>query len=275
MSIKILFLGDVIGRAGREAVIAALPQLKADYKIDVTIVNVENSAHGFGVTPQIAEDFLKAGVDCMTTGNHVWDQREILPYIEREGRLLRPANFPAGAPGKGVFVLETPRRHKIVIANIMARLFMDALDDPFAAADKICQQYRLGQDVQGIFIDFHGEASSEKTALAKYLDGRVSCVVGTHTHTPTADARIFPQGTAFQTDAGMCGCYDSVIGMDADLAVGRFVRKIPGERLRPAEGAVTICGHVLEVDEKTGKALSIWPLRQGGSLSEQRPPKAV
>ena len=269
---RILFLGDVIGRSGRDAVMAVLPSLKSDYKIDATIVNVENAAHGFGVTPQIADDFIKAGVDCMTTGNHIWDQREIIPYIDREARLLRPANFPSGAPGKGVYVFETARRQKIVVANIMARLFMDALDDPFAAADKICQQYRLGQDVQAIFIDFHGEASSEKAALAKYLDGRVSCVVGTHTHTPTADARVLPKGTAFQTDAGMCGCYDSVIGMEADLAVGRFVRKIPGERLRPAEGDVTVCGLVLDVDDQTGKSNHIWPLRMGGSLSQQKPP---
>jgi metallophosphoesterase (TIGR00282 family) len=272
---KILFLGDVIGRSGRDAVMEVLPRLKTDYKLDAVIVNVENSAHGFGVTPQIADDFIKAGVDCMTTGNHVWDQREIMPYIEREGRLLRPVNFPAGAPGRGVYVIETARGQKIVVANIMARLFMDALDDPFVAADKIASQYVLGRDAQAIFIDFHGEASSEKAALGKYLDGRVSFLIGTHTHTPTADTRILPKGTGYQTDAGMCGCYDSVIGMDADLAVGRFVRKIPGERLRPAEGPVTVCGIIFETDDKTGLCKNVWPLRMGGVLSEQIPPVAA
>lgn len=264
---RLLFLGDLVGRNARDAVIERLPELRRSRQIDCVIVNAENSANGFGITPQICHDLYAAGVDVITTGNHIWDQREIIPHIERDERLLRPANFPETTPGRGATVVETARGQKVLVINIMARLFMDALDDPFAALDRLLKFHRLGGDVQAIVIDFHGEASSEKTAMGYHADGRVSLVVGTHTHIPTADARVLPRGTGYQTDAGMCGCYDSVIGMDAQLAVNKFVRKMPGERLRPAEGAVTLCGVIIETDDKTGLCTAIAPLRIGGVLA--------
>jgi metallophosphoesterase (TIGR00282 family) len=271
---KILFLGDIVGRNARDEIAAQLPGIRKAHAIDCVIINAENAAHGFGITAQICDDLFKAGADCLTTGNHVWDQREIMGYIDRSQKVLRPLNYPEGTPGRGATVIETARGEKILVANIMARLFMDALDDPFAAAEKLCRQYRLGQDVQAIFVDFHGEASSEKTAMGYHLDGRVSCVVGTHTHVPTADARVLPQGTGFQTDAGMCGSYDSVIGMEASLALHRFVRKIPGEKLRPAEGPVTLCGIIADIDSSTGLCRRIEPFRMGGVLRPSVPATA-
>lgn len=264
---RLLFLGDLVGRNARDAVIAQLPELRKSRLLDCVIVNAENSANGFGITPQICQDLYAAGVDVITTGNHIWDQREIIPHIERDTKLLRPLNYPEGTPGRGATVVETVRGQKVLVVNMMARLFMDALDDPFAALDKLLKFHRLGGDVQAIVIDFHGEASSEKTAMGYHADGRVSLVVGTHTHIPTADTRILPKGTGYQTDAGMCGSYDSVIGMDAQLAVNKFVRKMPGERLRPAEGEVTLCGVIVDTDDKTGLCTKIEPLRIGGVLS--------
>lgn len=265
---RILFLGDLVGRDARDAAHAAIPRLKKDMALDAVIVNAENAAHGFGLTPQICTDLYAAGADAVTTGNHIWDQREIIPHIERDAKLLRPLNFPDNTPGRGATVIETPRGGKILVVNLMARLFMDALDDPFAAMDKLLKFHRLGGDVQAIVVDFHGEASSEKQAMGYHLDGRVSLVVGTHTHVPTADARVLPKGTGYQTDAGMCGCYDSVIGMESSIALAKFTRKMPGERLRPAEGPVTLCGVVIETDDKTGLCKSIAPLRQGGVLPQ-------
>lgn len=272
---KILFLGDVVGRNARDALIAELPGLRKKYSLDAIIVNVENAAHGFGVTAQICDDFYKAGADCLTTGNHVWDQREILSYIDRDPKLLRPLNYPDGTPGKGAYIIQTVRGEKILVFNMMARLFMDTLDDPFAAADKLVKQYRLGKDVNAIFLDFHGEASSEKMAMGHYLDGRASFVVGTHTHVPSADARILPKGTGYMTDAGMCGSYDSVIGMDVQLAVNRFVRKVPGEKLFPADGVPTLCGVLAHIDGKTGLCTKVEPFRSGGQLSQAIPEVAV
>ncbi len=263
---RLLFLGDLVGRNARDAVIAQLPELRKERKIDCVIVNAENSANGFGITPQICHDLYAAGADVITSGNHIWDQREIIPHIERDKNLLRPLNYPEGTPGRGATIVETARGQKVLVVNIMARLFMDALDDPFAALDKLLKFHRLGGDVQAIVVDFHGEASSEKTAMGYHADGRVSMVVGTHTHIPTADARILPKGSGYQTDAGMCGSYDSVIGMDAQLAVNKFVRKMPGERLRPAEGEVTLCGVMIDTDDKTGLCTAIEPLRLGGVL---------
>lgn len=265
---KILFLGDIVGRDARDAVIAALPNLRAEMRLDAVIINGENAAHGFGITPQICTDLYAAGADCITTGNHVWDQREIIPYIDSDPRLVRPLNYPAGTPGRGFHVIQTLRGEKILVANVMGRLFMDALDDPFAGVDRMLKSHRLGADVQAIVIDIHAETSSEKMAMGHFCDGRASLVVGTHTHVPTADAQVLPQGTGYQTDAGMCGSYDSVIGMDTMLSVQRFVRKMSGERLRPAEGPVTLCGVVVEIDPKTGLCKSIAPLRRGGRLAE-------
>ena len=264
---RILFLGDVVGRSGRDALAQHLPDIKAKLAPDVTIVNVENAAAGFGITLKMAQEILGLGVDCLTTGNHIWDQRELVSSIQTEPRLLRPLNYPEGTPGKGNYIHTLRDGRKIMIVNAMARLFMEPmLDDPFAATERLLATQRLGQTVAAIFVDFHGEASSEKMAFGHVFDGRISAVVGTHTHVPTADAQIFAKGTAYQTDAGMCGDYDSVIGMKKEQATWKFQRKIPGERLTPAEGEGTVCGVLIITDDKTGLATEIKPLRIGARL---------
>lgn len=268
---RVMFLGDIVGRNARDAVQQHVPKLKADYALDAVIVNGENAAHGFGITPQICTDLFNAGVDCITTGNHVWDQREIMSYIVKEPRLLRPLNFPEGTMGRGFYVFETAKAQKILIVNAMARLFMDAMDDPFAAMEKLLAQYRLGQNVNAIFLDFHGEATSEKMAMGHYLDGRVSFVIGTHTHIPSADTQILTGGTGYQTEAGMCGPYDSVIGMEKHIAIHRFTKKTPADRLSPAEGEVTLSGVIFETDDKTGLCIKAEPLRLGGRLKPSLP----
>lgn len=268
---RIMFLGDIVGRNARDAVQQHVPKLKADYALDAVIVNGENSAHGFGITPQICADLFKCGVDCITTGNHVWDQREIISYIDKEPRLLRPINFPDGTMGRGFYVIETAKAQKILVVNAMARLFMDAMDDPFAAMDKLLSQYRLGQNVQAVFVDFHGEATSEKMAMGHYLDGRASFVIGTHTHIPSADTQILSKGTGYQTEAGMCGSYDSVIGMEKHIAIHRFTKKTPTDRLSPADGEVTLSGVIFETDDKTGLCTKAEPLRIGGRLKPALP----
>ena len=268
---KLLFLGDIIGRNARDEIIARLPDLRKKYKLDAVIVNGENAANGFGITAQICDDLYKVGVDCITTGNHIWDQREIIPYIMNDPKLLRPINYPEGAPGKGTYTIQTAHGHKILVVNVMGRLFMDAMDDPFAAVDKICRTYQLGKGVNAIVIDMHAEACSEKMGMAQYVDGRASFVVGTHTHIPTADAQILPKGTGYQTDAGMCGSFDSVIGMESSIAIHRWTRKMPGEKLRPAEGPVTLCGTMVNIDPGTGLCTRIEPFRLGGRLSQALP----
>ncbi len=268
---RLLFFGDIMGRSGRQAVMTMLPRLKDALGVDVTVANCENAAHGFGVTPKICADLYDAGVDILTTGNHVWDCRDIISYIETDRRLLRPGNFPAGTPGRGVGEISLEDGRVVVVMQFMARLFMDALDDPFARAQEELARYRLGRTAAAIFIDFHGEATSEKNAFACYLDGHVSAVVGTHVHIPTADARILPGGTAYQTDAGMCGDYDSIIGMDKKESVARFVRKMRGSRLQVAEGEATICAVLIDINDRTGLADHIEPIRLGGCLSQAFP----
>jgi 2',3'-cyclic-nucleotide 2'-phosphodiesterase len=268
---RILFIGDVMGRSGRDAVTAHLSSLKEKIRADVVILNGENAASGIGITDKICKQFYKDGVDVITTGNHVWDQREIISYIDRDPKLLRPINFPAGTPGKGSFIHALPDGRKILVANAMGRLFMDAMDDPFAAVDGLMKNYPLKTAVQAAFIDFHAEASSEKMSFAHFLDGRVSGVVGTHTHIPTADAQILPGGTAFQSDAGMTGDYDSVIGVEKATPVLRFTRKMPTDRLSPADGEATICGTFIETDDKTGLAKKIEPVRFGPRLHNHIP----
>lgn len=267
---NILFLGDIVGRAGRDAVIAVLASLRGQLALDLVVANAENAAHGFGLTPEIARSLYDAGCDALTLGNHAWDRREILAYIESEPRLLRPINYPPGTPGRGAQVITGNGRRALVI-NAMTRLFMDPLDDPFAAVKAELARHRLGVTVDAILIDLHGEASSEKQAFAHHFDGQVSLVVGTHTHVPTADARVLAGGTAYQTDAGMCGDFDSVIGMAKDGSISRFVRKLPGERLAPAEGEATVCGLFVATDPATGLARRVSPLRIGGCLSQQSP----
>ena len=267
---RLLFLGDVVGRAGRDAVARHLPGLRERLALDFVVANGENVAHGFGITERTARDLYESGVDCITTGNHVWDQREIVATIDADPRLLRPINFPRGTPGRGIGVFTVGRRRGVVV-NVMARLFMDPLDDPFAAVDSVLATQRLGAGVDAILVDVHGEASSEKMALGHFCDGRASIVVGSHSHVPTADAQVLPGGTAYQTDAGMCGDYDSVIGMKKEAAVQRFVRKMPGERLSPAEGEGTMCGVFVELDPGTGRALRVDPVRAGGRLKPALP----
>lgn len=258
-----------MGRSGRDGLARHLPDLKTRFKPDVTIANVENAAAGFGVTDKMAKEFFALGIDVLTTGNHIWGQKELVGTIDQEPRLLRPLNYPEGTPGKGFFLHPLPNGKKIMVVNVMARLFMEpVLDDPFVTTEKLLGQYRLGQNVAAVFVDFHGETTSEKMAFGHVFDGRVSAVVGTHTHVPTADSQIFPKGTAFQSDAGMCGDYDSVIGMKKELSIWKFTRKIPGERMSPAEGEATVCGVLVTTDDATGLAAGITPIRVGGRLNQ-------
>ena len=269
---KLLFLGDIMGRSGRDAVIARLPDLSRSLELDFVVANGENAAHGFGVTAKICSELYDAGVDVITLGNHAWDQREIIGHIDQEARLLRPLNYPTGTPGRGAGIYTISRGRKVMVVQLMGRLYMDALDDPFAAVERELAKVRLGAGgVDAILVDMHAEASSEKMSIGHFCDGKVSAVVGSHTHVPTGDAQILPKGTAYQTDSGMCGDYDSVIGMVKDTAVARFVRKMPGDRLTPAEGEATVCGIFIETDDKTGLANRIAPLRLGPRLIEVMP----
>jgi metallophosphoesterase (TIGR00282 family) len=268
---RMLFLGDIMGRTGREAVIARMPELRRTLDLDFVVVNGENAAHGYGISETIARDLFESGVDCITTGNHIWDKKEIIGYLERDNRLLRPINFPEGTPGKGAVILQARDGRRVLVVNVMCRLFMDALGDPFAALDKVLKQNPMGRAAQAVIVDVHGEANSEKMAFGHFCDGRASLVIGTHTHVPTADQQIFPGGTAYMSDAGMCGDYDSVIGMDKNASVSKFVRKMPGERLTPAEGPATVCGAFIETDDLTGLAKRIAPVRVGGRLDQALP----
>jgi hypothetical protein len=268
---RLLFLGDIVGRSGRRAITDQLPGLRRRLGVDFVAINGENAAGGYGITTRIAEEIYAAGADCITTGNHVWDQRELIGTIDNDERLLRPANFPPGTPGRGANVLTAADGRRVLVVNLMARLFMEPLDDPFAKADELLGDLAMPRDVDAILVDFHGEATSEKMAMGHWLDGRVSIVVGTHSHVPTADHMILPGGTAYQTDAGMCGDYDSVIGMKKEPAIHRFVRKLPGERLTPSDAPATLCGLVVETDDATGLAVRVEPLRVGGRLSGHWP----
>jgi len=269
--VKLFFCGDVVGKAGREAVTAHVPGLRAELGLDFVCVNGENAAAGFGITGKICDELYAAGVDCITTGNHAWDQRETLNYIDGDPRLLRPANFPPGTPGAGSGLYEVGRGRKVLVLNVMCRLFMDAIDCPFQAAEKFLSEHRLAEHADAILIDVHGEATSEKQAMGHFADGRASMVVGSHSHVPTADGWVLPGGTAYQTDAGMCGDYDSIIGMKKEAPILRFTRKIPGDRLAPAEGEGTLCGVYVETDDTTGLAVHTEPVRLGGKLSQTKP----
>lgn len=264
---KILMCGDVVGRTGRDAILSYVPFLKKLWSLDLVVVNGENAAHGFGITAPICESFFAAGIDVITTGNHVWDQKEILPLLDKEKRLLRPLNYPEKSPGHGMVTIEVTGGKKVVIINVMGRLFMDPLDDPFAALDKALALHTRGGTVSAILVDFHGEASSEKIAAAYYIADRATVLVGTHTHVPTADARILNGGLAYQTDLGMVGDYDSVVGMQKTVPIQRFTKKYSLDRLTPAEGEATLCGLYVETDDKTGKATLVRSVRLGGLLS--------
>lgn len=269
---RIAFFGDVVGKSGREAVVEHLPSLRDRLKLDFVVVNAENAAGGFGVTERTATELYDAGADVLTLGNHAWDQSEALSYISREPRLLRPVNYREGAaPGAGASLYDLPDGRRILVMNVLLRLFMQALEDPFAAVERELVACPLGQVADAILVDMHGEATSEKTAMGVFCDGRASLVVGTHTHVPTADHRILPGGTAYQTDAGMCGDYDSIIGMEKDEPVNRFVTGMRGGRFQTASGAATACGLFVETDDATGLAVRCEPIRVGGCLSELIP----
>ena len=268
---KILIVGDVCGRPGRAAFAKYTPELKKKYAVDVVIVNGENSAGGKGITRKSLEALYLGGADIITTGNHVWDKKEVLDIIDAEPFLIRPANYPPGTPGRGATVIEARNGARVLVVNVMGRLFMDPLDDPFAVAEREIAACPLAEQADAIILDVHAEATSEKQAMAHHFDGRVSLVVGTHTHVPTADYQILPGGTAFQSDAGMCGDYDSVIGMEKDEPINRFTTKIGRARFEPAGGEATICGLFVETDERTGLAKRVEPLRLGGRLSQAMP----
>jgi hypothetical protein len=268
---KVLYIGDVVGKSGRKAVETHLPRLHDELTLDFVILNGENAAHGFGITGDICKAFFDLGVDAITTGNHAWDQREIIDYMATEPRLLRPVNYPEGTPGRGMGVFEAKNGKKVCVIQAMGRLFMDPLDDPFAGIQRALLNKKLGESVDFIFVDIHAEATSEKMAIAHHFDGQVSMVVGTHSHVPTADAQIFTGGTAYQTDVGMCGDYDSVIGMTKGPAIGRFITKVRGERLTPAMGEGTLCAVYVESDDTTGLAKRISPVRLGGRLIKVMP----
>jgi hypothetical protein len=268
---RLLFCGDVVGRPGRDAIQAHLPGLRRALGVDFVVVNGENAAGGFGITESIVNDLLKAGADVISGGNHSWDQREAVGFIDRTPKLLRPQNYPAGTPGRGVVAFDVGHGRKVLVMNVMGRLFMDPLDDPFACVSRELERYRLGGNVHAAILDFHAEATSEKMAMGHFVDGRVSLCVGTHTHVPTADGMILPGGTAYQSDAGMCGDYDSVIGMEKRVPLERFTRKLPTERLSAASGEGTVCAVFVETDDATGLARRIAPVRVGGRLQPAMP----
>jgi 2',3'-cyclic-nucleotide 2'-phosphodiesterase len=273
--LRILFLGDVVGEPGRSAVIARLPELKQTLAFDFVVINGENAAGGRGITPKITIDLLRAGVSVITTGDHIWDQKEVIPFIDTEPRLLRPINYPPGTPGAGAIVLETPKG-KVGVINVQARTFMlPILDNPFPAVQAAVAQMRAKTNV--ILVDAHGETTSERMALGRFLDGKVSAVIGTHTHVQTADEQIFPGGTAFLCDAGMCGPVNSILGRAIDPIVRRFISNVPA--IFPvADGEVRLCGALIDVDEASGHALRIIRLNEGArnasNISTEAQPRA-
>lgn len=270
---RFAFFGDVVGKSGRDGLAEYLPGLRRQLDLEFVIINAENAAAGFGITENTAKELFAAGADCLTLGNHSWDQKEALTYIVREPRLIRPFNYPilSDAPGRGVQMFETDRGRRIMVTNLLGRVHMDALDDPFAAADRALNDCPLGDVADAVVVDMHCEATSEKMAMGHFCDGRASLVVGTHTHVPTADCQILPGGTAYQTDAGACADYDSVIGNEKEEPLRRFTTRISGGRYKPASGPATVCGVFVETDDRTGLALRVEPIRVGGRLSETIP----
>ncbi|MDJ0919625.1 MAG: TIGR00282 family metallophosphoesterase [Henriciella sp.] len=271
---KLAFFGDVVGRPGRAAVNEHLPSVRAQLGLDFVVVNAENAAGGFGLTEAIANEFFGAGADCLTLGDHAWDQREALTYITREPRLLRPVNYPAAsrAPGQGSNLFVLPDGRRVGVIQAQGTVFMkQLLDNPFGAVDEALDAMPLGVVADAVIVDIHCEATSEKMAMGHHCDGRASVVVGSHTHVPTADHMILSGGTAFQSDAGMCGDYDSVIGMAKDNSVRRFSTQLPGRRYEPALGEGTLCGLYVETDDETGLAKQVCPIRVGGRLAQILP----
>ncbi|MEM0942508.1 MAG: TIGR00282 family metallophosphoesterase [Pseudomonadota bacterium] len=269
---RLLFLGDIVGRAGRSAVIAALADLRAEHRLDFIAVNGENAASGYGITAAIAGELFAAGADVVTLGDHAFDQKEMLSHIEREPRILRPLNIAKQAPGRGMAVFEATRGRRVAVMVALGRVFMSKpYDDPFSALETALKQTPLGAGADAVIVEIHAEATSEKMAIGHWCDGRASLVVGSHTHVPTADAMVLGKGTAYQSDAGMCGDYNSVIGMDKTEPLKRFVTGMGSGRFEPALGPATICGTLVETDDRTGLATSVTPLRLGGALAGSPP----
>lgn len=269
---RILFLGDVMGRAGRNGVSARLPAMRRDWGLDFVVVNGENATSGAGLSPDHAAGLFEAGADCVTLGDHAFDQKSMIGHIDKEQRLLRPINFSKVAPGQGARVFTAQDGRRVLVAQILGQVFMKRpFDDPFSAIEPVLRAHPLGGAVHAAIVDVHCEATSEKMALGHWCDGRVSLVVGTHTHVPTADTQILPGGTAFQSDAGMCGDYDSVIGMKKDEPLRRFITGMPGGRFEPAMGEATLSGVFVETCDRTGRALQVVAVRQGGRLAQAAP----
>jgi metallophosphoesterase (TIGR00282 family) len=269
---RILFLGDVVGRAGRAAIVERLKDLRAAWRLDFIVVNGENATNGAGLSAAHAKSFLDAGADCVTLGDHAFDQREMLTFIEQEPRIIRPLNFAKNAPGKGARLFEAGRGRKILVTQVLGQVFMKRpFDDPFSAIETVLKTHPMGGLARAILVDVHCEATSEKMAMGHWCDGRASMVVGTHTHVPTGDAQILPKGTAFQADAGMCGDYNSVIGMDKEEPLRRFITGMGKGRFIPAKGEATLSGLFVETDDKTGKAVDVHMVRVGGRLQASGP----
>ncbi|MEY3005120.1 MAG: hypothetical protein RLZZ491_2296 [Pseudomonadota bacterium] len=275
VGMRILFLGDVMGRAGRAAITAQLPRLRADWRLDFVVVNAENATAGAGLSAGHAQDILQAGADCLTLGDHAFDQRDMMQFIAQEPRILRPLNFAKDAPGAGARVFQARGGRQVLVAQALGQVFMKRpFDDPFSALDAVLKKFPRGGTVQAALIDIHAEATSEKMAVGHFCDGRASVVVGTHTHVPTADAMILPGGTAYQSDAGMCGDYNSVIGMDKAEPMRRFITGMTRDRFTPAAGPATLSGLLVETEDRTGAAVSVQPVRLGGLLRQTGPDDA-
>jgi metallophosphoesterase (TIGR00282 family) len=270
---RLAFFGDVVGRSGRDGLAEHLPMLRRRLGLEFVVVNAENAAAGFGITENTARELFDSGADCLTLGNHAWDQKEALTYIVREPRLIRPLNYPAlsYAPGRGAQLFETETGRRVLVVNLLGRVHMEALDDPFSAVDRELEACPLGAAADAVIVDMHCEATSEKMAMGHFCDGRASLVIGTHTHVPTADHQILNGGTAYQTDAGACADYDSVIGNQKDEPLRRFTTRVSGGRYKPAEGPATVCGVFVETDDATGLARRIEPIRVGGRLAQVIP----
>ncbi|QUJ77042.1 TIGR00282 family metallophosphoesterase [Sulfitobacter albidus] len=269
---KILFLGDVMGRAGRRAITERLPALRAEWKLDFVVVNGENATSGMGLSAAHAKTLLDAGADCLTLGDHAFDQKDMLAFAEQDARIVRPLNFSKNAPGKGARVFKTQTGKRVLVTQALGQVFMKRpFDDPFSALDQVLKTHPLGGMVQAIIVDIHCEATSEKMATGHWCDGRASLVVGTHTHVPTADAMILPGGTAYLSDAGMCGDYHSVIGMEKTEPMRRFITGMPKDRFTPANDEASLSGVYIETDDRTGHATRVQPIRVGGKLQPSVP----
>ena len=258
---RIFYFGDIVARSGRDVVAQNIADIRQKYNVDVMLLNVENAAHGFGVTPAICRTFFEQGANVLITGNHFLNQHEIVPFLNDNKYIIRPANIPENNPGRGYTIYELADGRNILVIQVLGRLFMEAVDCPVQAIDSVLQKFSLGKNIDSIFVDIHAEATSEKLSLGYYLDGRVSCVAGTHTHVPTADARILPNGTAYITDVGMCGDYNSVLGFDIQAPINRLRRHYTQDRLTPAKGQGTLWGILVETDDKTGLAKTITQIK--------------